>query len=103
MAGDEIVAEWLGDVFSTNMQIQSTPTRFWNVSKRFKTFRIWNPQPACSVYVGKYHSVSGTFNANAFVIGPDGIMEFTYIDIHEIAYNYYNCHQFIRVIGINEY
>jgi hypothetical protein len=54
MAGDQIVADWLGDVYSNNVQAVTAPTRFSATSLRYRSVHIYNTDIAASVYIGQF-------------------------------------------------
>jgi hypothetical protein len=104
MAGDEIVAEWLGDIYSLTVAVTATPTRFSAVSKRFKSVKIFNPHVANYFFVGQYFPTIAEFETKAIVLFATKTIEFEFIDIYNLAHgDSLGAAGNATLIGINEY
>jgi hypothetical protein len=103
MAGDEIVADWLGDVYSNNVQAVNTPTRFSATSLRYRSVHIYNTDAAASVYIGQFFAAGATFDAKALVVGPKETIQFKFIDLYELGHGGIAGDVWLRVLGLNKY
>ena len=103
MGGDEIVAEWLGDVYSNSITATDTPQRFNATSLRFKTIKIAGYTADQRSWIGKYNSNAATFEANALYLMPLVILTLENIDLYELGCTRVGTNVDIRVLGINEY
>lgn len=103
MAGDEIVAEWLGNVYAATYNTSTSPLRFNATSKRFRTLKIFCNSSSYRVYIGKFYANSATFVSYAFSLGPYETIKFEYIDLYELGYKIQASPVSIKVLGINEY
>ena len=105
MAGDEIVAEWLGDVYSKNHTTSSvTVNKFYSTSsRRFKCFHIYNPHNSYGVYIGQYYSLLSAFTARAVYLRGYQNMKLEFVDINTLAYADAGANVTLKVLGINEY
>jgi hypothetical protein len=103
MAGDEIVADWLGDVYSNNVQAVGTPTRFPATSLRYRSVHIYNSDAAASVYIGQFFATSAAFDPKALVIAPKETILFKFIDLYELGYGGITADLWLRVLGLNKY
>jgi hypothetical protein len=103
MAGDEIVADWLGDVYSNNVQAVNTPTRFSATSLRYRSVHIYNSDNAASVYIGQYFSTSLAFDGKALIVAPKETILFKFIDLYELGHDGITTDVNLRVLGLNNY
>jgi hypothetical protein len=104
MAGDEIVAEWLGDVYSLAVIVTTSPTRFSAVSKRFKSVKIFNPHASNYFFVGQYFPTIAEFETKGIAIFATKTIEFEFIDIYNLAHgDSLGMAGNATLIGINEY
>ena len=103
MAGDEIVADWLGDVTSFRVETSAIVTRFQATSKRFRNVHIHVADAVDCGYVGMYHSTYATFKNGAIWVGSLDTIKFEYIDLYELAYAWDGAAVYLKVLGINEY
>ena len=103
MGGDEIVADWLGDVYSNSVTAVDAPQRFSAISLRFKTVKIVPYTADQRTWIGKYNSNTATFEAKALYIMPLEILTLANIDLYELGCTRVAADVDIRVLGINEY
>lgn len=105
MGGDEIIADWLGDVYSKNHLTNSvTVNRFYSTSsRRFKCFHIYNPHGTYGVYIGQYYPILATFTSRAIYLRPYQNMKLEFVDIHDLGYADAGANVTLKVLGINEY
>lgn len=104
MAGDEIVANWLGEIYSLTVAVTTTPTRFSAVSKRFKSVKIFNPHVANYFFVGKYYPTIAEFETKGIVLFATKTIEFDFVDIYNLAHgDSLGMAGNATLIGINEY
>lgn len=105
MAGDEITAEWLGDVFSESVTTSASVQRFYATSLRLRNVKIYNYHPTEPIYIGKYNSSSATFSNYATLIHGYETMSFPFIDLYELGFRMFTggtVHT-LRVLGTNIY
>ena len=98
MGGDDIVADWKGDVYSDKITVAGSHSRFADTTIRMHSFRIKN-EGGYSVCIGQYYSSGSTFNNNAFLIAPGEDIEIKNVNLWYLGYGYYNGSTIIRVIG----
>jgi hypothetical protein len=103
MAGDEIVADWLGDVYSNNVQAINTPTRFSAASLRYRSVHIYNTDNGASAYIGQFFAASATFDSKALVVGPKETILFKFVDLYELGHGGIVANVWLRVLGLNKY
>jgi hypothetical protein len=103
MAGDQIVADWLGDVYSNNVQAVTAPTRFSATSLRYRSVHIYNTDIAASVYIGQFFAASATFDSKALVVGPKETILFKFVDLYELGHGGITADVWLRVLGLNKY
>ena len=104
MAGDEIVAEWLGDVYSRTVSLSTTVvTRFNATSLRYRTFHIYNDHPSEYADIGQYFSNTGAFHTNSIFLGPGDSIKLNFVDLYELAHFAPNNALNLQVLGINKY
>jgi hypothetical protein len=104
MAGDEIVADWLGDVYSYKVATAAGVLRFSNTSLRFKNVRITNMHGSGYAYIGEYNSSSSTFSTQkAFFLSPTDHINFEFVDLYELGYRQYTASIDLHVLGTNQY
>lgn len=104
MGGDENIAEWLGDMCGDEVTtVASTPQRFSATSKRFRDVYIHDRSTTISAYYGKYEVLAADFGPNAFIIYPQNLLHFSFIDLYELGHMALASPTELRVIGINEY
>jgi hypothetical protein len=103
MAGDEIVADWLGDVWSDRVETVATVQRFSAASKRFKNVDIFNEDATYYGYIGKYVDSVLAFSRDAMFILALGHLKFEFIDLYELGYLKVGTSVFLKVTGTNEY
>ena len=103
MGGDEIVAEWLGSVYTTRITTTGSVQRLEDVSLRFKSVRVYNATMGGTAAIGKY--LSSGFTNFSQVLGYRGNMYFEYVDLYELG-----CQTDpgspdtqLRILGINNY
>jgi hypothetical protein len=103
MAGDEIVADWLGDVYSNKVATAAGVLRFSSTSLRLRNVRILNMHGSGYAYVGKYNSSSSIFSTNAFFLSPTDHINFEFVDLYELGYRQYTASIDLHVLGTNQY
>jgi hypothetical protein len=104
MGGDEITADWLGDINSFYITTSATVTRFSGAALRYRDVHINNPSASNSAWIGWYNSNATTFMDWAVVINPEAYLKFKYIDLHELGfYRYGGTNTVLKVLCINEY
>jgi hypothetical protein len=104
MGGDEIVADWLGDVYSQwHTTSNVTVNRFNATSKRFRSFRIYNTHNVNGAYIGQYDSALSTFGNRATYLHPFETMKLEFVDIYNLGYLDSGSHVVLDVLGLNEY
>jgi hypothetical protein len=103
MAGDEVVADWLGDVWSDVITTTTAPQRFKSVSLRFRTVRLFVMHGTYHVYIGKYHPTTSVFIAGAVLAKAYESTKLEYVDLHELGCSTYAADVSVRILGINEY
>jgi hypothetical protein len=104
MGGDEIIADWLGDVYSLTAVVTTSPVRFSAVSKRFKSVKIFNPHPTNYFFVGQYFPTIAEFETKGIVLFATKIIEFEFIDINNLAHgDNLGMAGNVTLLGINEY
>jgi hypothetical protein len=103
MAGDPIVADWLGDVYSNNVQAIATPTRFSATSLRYRSVHIYNTDNAASVYIGQFFAATATFDGKALIVGPKETILFKFVDLYELGHDGIAGNVLLRVLGLNKY
>lgn len=103
MAGDEIVADWLGDTYITRIQVVNTVTCFSASSKRFRSLYIYNDDGAKNCYVGQYNGSIATFIQYAHILEPQKSVRYEFIDLHELGCYHGTNVFYLKVLGINEY
>ena len=103
MAGDEIVADWLGNVFSDVITTTTAPQRFKTSSLRFRTVILYVLHGTYHAYVGKYHPTTSVFIAGAILAKASEHLKLQFVDLHELGCSTYGGDVSIRILGINEY
>ena len=104
MGGDEIVADWLGDINSFYVTTSGTVTRFSGASLRYRDVHIYNSHNANSAWIGWYNGNASTFMDFGVVIGPKEYLKFDFIDLHELGfYRYGGNSAILKLLCINEY
>ena len=103
MAGDEITADWLGDVYTNKVLTETGVVRFSSTSLRLKNVRILNMDGSDYAYIGKYNSSSSTFSTNAFFLAPTDNIKFEFVDLYELGYRKYINAINLHILGTNEY
>jgi hypothetical protein len=103
MAGDEIVADWLGDVYTNKVLTEASVVRFSGTSLRLRNVRILNMSGSDYAYVGKYNSSSATFATNAFFLSPTDHINFEFVDLYELGYRKYINAVSLHILGTNTY
>ena len=103
MGGDEIVADWLGDVYSNSVLAINTPTRFSATSLRYRSVHVYNGDATASVYIGQYFATGATFDSKALVVGPKETILFKFIDLYELGHGGITGDVPLRVLGLNKY
>ena len=98
MGGDDIVADWKGDVYSNRIATSGGHSRFADTTIRMQSFRIKNVG-GYSVYIGQYYSSTSIFNSHAFLIAPGEDIEIKNVNLWYLGYGYYNGSTTISVIG----
>jgi hypothetical protein len=102
MAGDEIVADWLGDVYASVITTTATAQRLNATSLRFRDVHIYNVSSTISGWLGKY--LSSNFVDYARLIVPRESISLKFVDLYELgclSFGAGSC-QF-RILGINNY
>jgi hypothetical protein len=104
MGGDEIVADWLGNVYSQWQTTSNvTVNRFYATSKRFRSFHIYNTHNVNGAYIGQYDPALSTFGNRAIYLHAFQTMKLEFVDIHELGYLDSGSHVVLMVLGLNEY
>lgn len=104
MGGDEIVGEWLGDIYANDVTTTSVVQRFSASSLRLRNVKIWNSHATHTAYIGKYYSSVVTFADRAHIIEGHKTMELEFIDLYELGFKYAaGGFLDLHLIGINEY
>ena len=104
MAGDEITAEWLGDLYAIRVTITTAPLRFSATSRRFRSVKVFNAHPSDGIFIGKFYATSAEFEYNALTLLPLTTMEFKYIDIYNLGYcDSAGGGSLAKLLGINQY
>lgn len=105
MAGDEIVANWLGDVYSDNFLTATVPQRLHTTSLRFKNVSLQNYHASYSAWIGKYNSNTAAFIADAFYMRNFEEFFYEFVDLYELGASSVGAgqHSSIKILGINEY
>lgn len=103
MAGDEIVADWLGNVTSSRVLANTTVQRFCGGTLRYRTVTFINNDHTEGVYVGKYYSTTAEFGSKAIVLYPKTNIKFEFLDLYEMAFMQYINTNYITWLGINRY
>jgi hypothetical protein len=103
MGGDEIVAEWLGDLSIGKVVTSTTVQRFCDSSARFKTIKFNNYTTDKYTYLGKYNADSGAFVAYAFLMGPFAIVTFEYADLYEFGCVQSTGSATLKWLGVNKF
>lgn len=103
MGGDEITAEWLGNLYGNRIQTSNIPQRFFATSKRFRTLILANNSTSSYVRVGKYTSSTSVFTNYSIVMFPSTMMKLEYVDLYELGCIESTPGAYIQIFGINEY
>ena len=104
MAGDEIVADWLGDIYGDREETSATVKRFYvTSSRRFRSVDIFNEDATHYAYIGKYYSLASQFATNAGFILPLTHLKFEFVDLHELGHLIVGTSVYLKVLGLNEY
>lgn len=104
MGGDEIVADWLGDINSFYVTTSSTVTRFSGTALRYRNVHIFNPSSSNAAWIGWYNSNATTFMNFALINDTKEYLKFEYIDLYELAFYYYaSTATVLKVLCINKY
>lgn len=103
MGGDEIVADWLGDVYSEkfNLPAADPVKRLSTVSKRFRNVVFYCS--AGGVYFGKYNSNAATFSMNALYLAAQEKIELKFVDLYEMGVDAAAGAAGLKILGLNEY
>lgn len=104
MGGDEIVAEWLGDMDAQLVYTAIPATRFSSTHYRCKNIIVVNNHTSAYCYIGKYYTNDNEFLQKAIIIWPKSILKFEYLDLYELGYRTYSTtHMYISLICMNHY
>ena len=103
MAGDEIDAEWLGDIWSDRVTTSTTPTKFSSTIARFRDVVVCNNNASNYAYVGKYYGSDTEFIAKACIIWEKCHLKFQFIDINQLAFRSCSGAQYLSIICVNQY
>jgi len=104
MAGDEIVAEWLGDVYSHRYSLStSTVTRFSANSLRYRTVHIYNFDAAQNAMIGQYNSNITTFGNNAITLASGNSIKLNFVDLYKLAHLAPGGALYLHLLEINKY
>jgi hypothetical protein len=105
MAGDEIVADWLGETYSQSYTTSSTTVnKFYNTcSRRYRGFHIYNPDAANSICIGQYYPFLATFLSKAIYLRPLQNIKLEFVDLYTLGYVDPGANVTFKVLGTNEY
>jgi hypothetical protein len=105
MAGDEIIADWLGDSYSQSYTTSSTVVnKFYNTcSRRFRGFHIYNPHNSYGIYIGQYYPLFATFIGKAIYLRALQNIKLEFVDLYTLGYADAGAHVTLKVLGTNEY
>ena len=84
MVGDEIVAEFSGEVYGTVLETTSAVQRFSDTSVRLRFVYI-REYAGENSYIGKYISDRTTFINNTYVLSGTSYRTFKYIDLYNLG------------------
>ena len=103
MAGDEIVAEWLGNVYSKMMITTGTPQRLHGSSLRFRNVSIFNIQNSpATCWIGEY--LAAGFSNRAQYLGAKQFMRFEFVDLYALGCQTSGSPASqLRILGTNNY
>lgn len=103
MAGDEIVAEWLGDMYSNNYTSTTAPQRFSATSLRFKNVSVFNYHASNTLYVGKFYTTQAEFQLKSPFLTAFETKEYEFVDLYELGFANGTGVTVAKLTGINEY
>ena len=105
MGGEEILAEWSGDLESGYITTTATAQRFCASSQRYKLLKFYHESSAHYSYLGKYYVTAAEFENKAFAMWPLVYLKFEYADLYEFAAKMAFGSGAVKVkwIGINRY
>ena len=102
MAGDEIVADWLGDINSFYINSNTTVVRISATSLRYRTVQIYNLSSSRVIHLGWYNSNSTTFTNYSMKLGHESHIKFEFIDLYNLGC-YSTGAASVRFLCLNEY
>lgn len=105
MAGDEIVADWLGDTLSgyVNPLPNNSVYRISPTPLRVKSVHLYSGNSNDPVYAGKYYSALNTCRSFAFQLQTYRVQKFEFVDLSELGFTCYVGSAIFKWIAINRY
>lgn len=85
MAGDEIVADWLGDINSFYINATTSVTRISGTSLRYRSADIFNSTGTIAIYIGWYNSNITTFTNFSIVLKGGESIKLEYVDLYDLG------------------
>lgn len=99
MTGDEIVAEFAGEVYSARITTTSAVQRFSATSLRLKHVYIKEFIGSYSSYIGLYNADRTTFLASAFPLDPYGAITLQSVDLYNLGHAWSSAAAHYGLIG----
>lgn len=100
MAGDEIVANYRGVVYSERVTtIYNEVHRFRSSSARLTLLALRNSSSTRSALIGSYQTSVSSFTAHSYTLKPDCTLYLKHVDIYTMGYLYIAGEAILELIG----
>jgi hypothetical protein len=99
MAGDEIVAEFAGEVYGKHITTTEAVQRFSETSVRLKCLVIEMGLGTSTFYVGPYNSNRTVFLTTTFKLVASKMLTLHYVDLYNLGNAWVTATGFIDIIG----
>jgi hypothetical protein len=99
MTGDEVVAEFAGEVFTKRIATTEAVQRFHPSSLRLKYLKIEESVGTYKSYIGLYNANRPLFIANAYILPPSGVLILHYVDLYNLGHAWYTAAAYSSMIG----
>jgi hypothetical protein len=99
MVGDEVVAEFAGEVFSNHVSTTEAVQRFHPSSLRLKYLTIEETVGIHKSYIGLYNPNRALFIAKAYILPPSGVLILHYVDLYNLGHAWHTAAAHPSMIG----